>query len=257
MNFHNFDSDEKFDLQGEYSKLAETAEKIVTPQDQKISDAETIINELGSKHVEGLSLDNYENLYNNINAFLDQYSTDSENVTIMTKEDRDKLFGYAINMYKQYEYLYQNLTFSFEVSAEEWHFIDNVLNKKLKYNGNELFNYWQLRIDFLDPVGKQFKELPDEIPGLVINTSVKNMILLSHLLMKHEESGNTKSFYHFKNLLFEIAQMTKLFNAYGVVAERISSKFNTWVNTLNALDGFNDETMRINNMEDVEAEVVE
>lgn len=249
MEFFDFNSGEEFNLQEEYLKLTQTEEKLINPGDKKIKDAEQIILEDGAKYVEGSSLDKYEKFYANLETFLKKYRTDVEEVYNMTTKDRNKLFGYAINIFKNYEYVYQNMVFNFELSKEEWHFIDNVLNKKMKYNGKELFNYWQLRIDFLDKMTEQFKNLPNEIPSLVVNTSVKNMILLSHLLMKHEESaGGNKSFYHFKNILFEIAQMTKLFNAYGVMSERLNNKFNQWINALNELDGYNNEDMRIKNM---------
>jgi hypothetical protein len=250
MEFFDFNSENEFDLKNEYSKLG--TPNLKTPVDRKVTDAEAIILELGSKYVEGASLDTYEKLFANIETFLRTYRTDSDIVNNMVTDDRDKLFGYGVNMFKMYENLYQNLIFNFEISKDEWHFIDNVLNKKLKYNGQELFNYWQLRGEFLDPVGKQFKSLPKEIPSLVVTTSVRNMVLLSHLLMKHEETGGNKSFYHFKDVLLEIAQMTKLFNAYGVMSERISNKVSQWINTLNALDGYNDEETRIKNMDVVE-----
>jgi len=35
--------------------------------------------------------------------------------------------------------------------------------------------------------------------------------------------------------------MTKLFNAYGVMLERSTNKFNNWVNALNAMDGYNND----------------
>jgi len=253
MGFHDFNSEEEFNLQEEYSNLI--INKLDTPDEKKIKDAEQIIDELGKKYVEGVSLDKYENLFSSLNAFLNKYRTDSDEVISMSRNERDQLFGYSISMYKEYERIYQSLVFNFELSQEEWHFIENVLNKKLKYNGQELFNYWQLRVDFLDPTSEQFKELPKEIPGIVVSTSVKNMILLSHLLMMHEENGNTKSFYYFKDILFEIASMTKLFNAYGVMSERLSKMFNEWINALNAIDNYNDETTRINDM--VESEVEE
>lgn len=244
MNYFDFNSEDEFNLDEEYSKLNTT--NLEVPNEKKVTDAEHIIHDLGSKYVEGASLDKYETLYANIETFLRKYRTDSDEVTMMTKEDRDKLFGYGITMFKEYEHIYQNMVFSFELSSEEWHFIDNVLNKRMKYNGQEVFNYWQLRVDLLDNLTQQFKELPKEIPGLVVTTSVKNLILMSHLLMKHEENaGGNKSFMHFKNILFEIAQMTKLFNAYGVMAERLSNKFNQWINALNAIDGYNDESERV------------
>jgi len=254
MEFFDFNSDNEFNLNEEYSKVDT---KVVTPSERKANDAEQIIFELGKKYVEGLSLDKYEMLYSNLEIFLKKYQTDSDNVTQMTKGDRDKLFGYAITMFKEYEHTYQNLALNFELSKEEWHFIDNALSKKMKYNGQEIFNYWQLKIDFLDMLENQFKQLPKEVPGIVVTTSVRNMILMSHLLMKHEENGSTRSFYHFKDILFEIAQMTKLFNAYGVMSERLSNKFNQWINALNAIDGYNNEETRINDMTQEEPEIAE
>lgn len=64
---------------------------------------------------------------------------------------------------------------------------------------------------------------------------------MSHLLMKHEEKGSTEQFHNFRTVLTEIAKMTRLFNAYGVMLERLTNKFNNWVNALNMIDGFNNE----------------
>lgn len=245
MNFFDFNSENEFNLSEEYSKLS--TEKTLTPGDKKIKDAEHIILELGKKYVEGLSLDKYETMYSNIESFLKKYRTDSKDVEKMSKEDRDKLFGYCITMFREYEQHYQDMVFNFELSREEWNFVHNVLSRKMKYNGQEVFNYWELKVNFLDNLESQFKELPKEIPSIVVTTSVKNLILMSHLLMKHEENvgSNNKNFYNFRNVLFEIAQMTKLFNAYGVMSERLSNKLNQWINAINAIDGYNDENERI------------
>jgi hypothetical protein len=59
--------------------------------------------------------------------------------------------------------------------------------------------------------------------------------------MKHEEKGSTDSFHYFRTVLTEIAKMTKLFNAYGVILERTTNLFNNWVNALNAMDGYNND----------------
>jgi len=248
MEFFDFNSENEFNLDEEYSKL-NTKKAVETPTGKKNKDAENIILELGQKYIEGASLDKYESLYSNLDVFLNKYQTDSENVTSLDKDDRDKLFGYGITMFKEYEQTYQNLILNFEMSREEWHFIDNVLSKKMKYNGQEIFNYWQLKIDFLDMLEEQFKSLHKDVPGIVVTTSVRNMILMSHLLMSHQESaGGNKSFHHFRVILFEIAQMTKLFNAYGVMSERLSNKFSEWINALNAIDGYNNELTRMGEM---------
>lgn len=59
--------------------------------------------------------------------------------------------------------------------------------------------------------------------------------------MKHEEKASTDSFHYFRTILTEIAKMTKLFNAYGVMLERVTNRFNHWVNALNTMDGYNND----------------
>ena len=41
-------------------------------------------------------------------------------------------------------------------------------------------------------------------------------------------------------LMLKKAQ-TKLFNAYGVILERVTNQFQNWVNSLNAMDGYNSD----------------
>ena len=59
--------------------------------------------------------------------------------------------------------------------------------------------------------------------------------------MKWEEKGGTENFHHFRNILTEVAKMTRLFNAYGVILERVTNSFNNWVNALNAMDNLNND----------------
>lgn len=252
MEFFDFKSEGQFNLHEEYSKLEEA--KIETPNERKIKDAQHVIKELGVKYVEGSSLDEFEKNFENLETFLSRFRTDSPEVENMSTQERTKLFGYAITMQKQFENIYQNLRFNFEMTRDEWHFVFNVLTNRLKYNGNEVFNFWQLKIDFLDSVDGQFKSLPKEIDSVILTTAVRNLILLSHLLMKYEESAGNKSFYHFKNILFEIAQMTKLFNAYGVMAERLGNKMTQWINVLGDMDNLSDDARieKLNSEEIVE-----
>jgi hypothetical protein len=238
----DFKSDEKFDLNSEYTSMFGTEEFIPkNPNESKLQDAENIINELGGKYIEGLSLQKYEEFYLNLNEFLKKFRTDSEEVKSMTKDDRDKLFGYGKEMFKIYQNKYGKLDFNFELSLEEWHYIYNTLTRKISYDGKEVFNYWELFNSFLEPTNEMVLKLPKELKSFVPICSIQSLILLSHLLMKWEEKGSTKSFYHFINILTEIAQMTKLFNAYGVIVERMTNRFNNWVNALNAMDGYNND----------------
>lgn len=240
-NFFDFKSEEKFDLNEQYSNLfGEEGYKQTNPNESKLKDAENIIEE-SIRYVEFTSLERYEKSFLNLNEFLVKFRTDSEEVKNMTEEERSKLFGYGKELFTYYQNQYSSLNFNFELSIKEWNFIDHTLTKKLLYNGQELFNYWELFTKFIEPTRKTVSSLPKGTESFVALCSIQNLILLSHLLMKHEEKGSTDSFYYFKNVLGEIAKMTKLFNAYGVMLERITNRFNHWVNAINAIDGYNND----------------
>lgn len=239
-NFFDFQSGEAFNLNEEYVKLFGESDFIPkNPNETKLKDAANTIAELGSKYVEGLSLQKYETVYINLNEFLTKFKTDSEEVKNMTKEDRNKLFGYGRELFSTYQEQYAKLDFNFEVSVKEWHYIENTLTKKLSYNGQELFNYWELYMKFIKPTKDIADRLPKGVETFIPVASVQSLILMSHLLMKHEEKASTDSFHYFRTVLTEIAKMTKLFNAYGVMLERVTNRFNHWVDALNAIDGFN------------------
>jgi hypothetical protein len=247
--FFDFNSGAEFNLGEEYKSLfKEDTFKAENPNEAKLKDAEKIIVELGAKYVEGLSLQKYENIYMNLTEFLNKFRIDSDEVKNMTKEDRDKLFGYGKELFASYQNQYSNLYFNFELSIKEWNYMFNTLTKKISYNGQELFNYWELFMKFIGPTKEMADKLPKQLETFVPICSIQSLILLSHLLMKHEEKGSTDSFHYFRTVLTEIAKMTRLFNAYGVMLERTTNHFNNWVNALNVMDGFNNDE-RINESE--------
>lgn len=248
--FFDFNSGENFDINKEYKEMFDTNEFIHTnPNDDKLKDAEKVIVELGGKYVEVLSLKEYEAAYVNVTNFLSKFRTDSDEIKNVEKSDRDKFFGYAKELFRDYQDKYSGLYFNFELTKEEWHYIEHTLTKKISYNGQELFNYYELYKSFLQPTGEMVKSLPSGLESFIPKISIQNLVLLSHLLMAHEEKGSTKSFHHFRTVLTETAQMTKLFNAYGVMLERSTNQFNNWINALNAIDGFNNDN-RVENSEE-------
>jgi lantibiotic modifying enzyme len=247
--FFDFRGTEEFNLNDEYSKLfGEEEFKPSNPNETKLKDAESIIEELGSKYIEGLSLQKYEKIFVNLTDFLTKFRTDSEEVQNMTEQERSKLFGYAKELFSSYQQQYSNLQFNFELSIKEWNFIEHTLTKKLSYNGQELFNYWELYVKFLQPTRELVGKLPKDLEAFIPICSVQSLILLSHLIMKHEEKASTDSFHYFRTVLTEVAKMTKLFNAYGVMLERATNRFNHWVDAINAMDGYNNDG-RIDNSE--------
>lgn len=249
--FFDFRSDKDFNLDEEYVKVfGEDKVQPVNPNEAKLKDAESIIEEFGARYIEGLSLQKYEEYFINISEFLQKFRTDSDVVKNMTTDERDKLFGYGKELFQAYQKQYNSLEFNFELSLKEWRYVENTLTKKMSYNGQELFNYWELYTKFIQPTKEIADKLPKQLESFVPICSIQSLILLSHLLMKWEEKGGTDSFHHFRNVLTESAKMTRLFNAYGVIAERVTNRFNNWVNALNAMDGYNDD----NRTDGIEAE---
>lgn len=241
--FFNFKSNEEFDLNKEYFNLFEKEEfDPINPDEKKLKDAEQIIQEIGAKYLESTSIQEYESIFINLSEFLVRFRTDSKEVKEMTKDDRDKLWAYGKELFTTYQDKYRNLRFNFELSVKEWNYVDHTLTKKLPYNGTELFNYWELYIHFIEPTRNIVDNLSKQkIESFIPTCSIQDLVLLSHLLMKHEEKASTESFHHFRNVLTEIAQMTKLFNAYGVILERVGNRYTNWVNSLNAMDNYNND----------------
>lgn len=247
--FFDFNSDKEFNLNEEYSILFNGEEfKKIDPNERKLKDAEDIIKDFGRQYMDVVSLKRYEDSYVNLNLFIDKFSVESDVVKKMTKNDRDKLFGYGKELFIFYQNQYKGLTFNFEISRKEWSYVAHTLNKKMSYNGDEVFNYWELYTKFIEPTSEIESKLNKNIESFTPICSIQNLVLLSHILMKHEEKGGSESFKSFRNVLAEIGKMMKLFNAYGVILERISGRFDNWVNSLNSLD----ELFGENNNEKVE-----
>lgn len=248
-NLFDFTANQEFDLNAEYDALFHGEEyKQNNPNEAKLKDAESIIAEFGSLYLENTSLTNYESAYNNLNEFLTRFRTDSDEVKNMTESDRTKLFAYGKELFSNYNAKYSSICFNFELSRKEWHYIDHTLTNKLSYNGQEIFNYWELYTKFIEPTNEIFKNLPKSIESFTPICSIQSLVLLYHLLMKHEEKGGSDSFTYFRTVLAEIGKMTKLFNAYGVILERVTNQFQNWVNSLNAMDGYNSDDRIIGNV---------
>lgn len=238
----DFSSGQEFDLNAEYKKMFDSDDLIkFNPNELELRDAEEVIKKDGLQYVENSTLGQFENTFQNVNTFFSKYRIDSDVVKNMTKSDRDKLFGYGKELFNSLKKSYELMEFNFEMTAKEWAYLEHTMTKKLSYDGNTVFTYWEVFSNWIDPTSRVAKSLPREVPSFTPSIPVRQLVLLSHLFFKHEEKGSTDSFYSFKKLLFEIAKMTKIFNAYGVLVVRVENRYKHWVNALNAMDGLNTE----------------
>ena len=118
--FFDFTSDAAFNLDEEYVKYFGNNEIIKdNPSEVELKDAEKIIQEDGQKYMEYSSVNNYEKIFLNINEFFKKYRTDSDEVKNMTSSDRDKLFGYGKEFFKEYKIALENLGYKITIYAFE------------------------------------------------------------------------------------------------------------------------------------------
>ena len=240
--FFDFTANQEFNLDEEYKKLFNTEELIkVNPANKELADAEDIIKKEGPNYVEATTLANFENKLQNATEFFKKYGVETDTVKTMTRSDRDKLFGYGKELYNSLKEAYETIEFNFEMTPKEFAFLEHTMTKKLTYNGNEIFTYWELYSNWIEPTIRAAKQLPKDLPSFVPSIPVRQLVLLQHLIFKHEEKGSEQSFYSFRKIVFELAKMTKIFNAYGVLVVRVENRFKHWIDALGAMDGLNSD----------------
>ena len=98
---------------------------------------------------------------------------------------------------------------------------------EVKYNGDEVFNFSELYKKFWSNV--QEKVADDKLAETYTFTvDIKLILILHHLIKGHTVMGKTHDFYYFQSILFQIAKINKLFNAYNIIIERIKSDRELW-----------------------------
>jgi hypothetical protein len=80
-----------------------------------------------------------------------------------------------------------------------------------------------LKDNYLD---KKFDKLEDGSYMTYIN--VNDLIIFYHLISKYKVKGITNEHYDYLQILTKIGERIKLFNAYNVVVQRLSTDFQMW-----------------------------
>jgi hypothetical protein len=94
-----------------------------------------------------------------------------------------------------------------------------------------VFNY----VDFYESV---WKTAQSELAAgktkdtFTLTFKIKDILILHHLIKTYKVKGGGEEFIYFRNILYGIAQINKLFNAYSIVTERIKEDCKIWGGSL-------------------------
>jgi hypothetical protein len=192
----------------------EEAENIVTNNDYTSMIQEEFVQELESKR-------------KRVEDFIRKYNPNTEEVKQFTFRDVEKVYAisnYLLNSYIQYV---NEMRFSFVLTKPEYKFLNRALVREIEYNADEIFNFVELYDNFWK--GVQVKvENEASADSYTVSADMKMILILHHLIKGYKVKGMVGEFKNFRSVLFKIAQMNKLFNAYNIIIERIKADRETW-----------------------------
>lgn len=193
-------------------------------------ESDNIIKTNSSKYLNKDYIDMMNNDHNNLRSMLKKYDVNSEIVKKMSEKDKDKIYGLAEYLFNEYQKKLNNMNFNFPLTNDEWKFMFDVLYNKLEYDQNEIFQLKEVREKYLSKVDELSKTSKNYDIQTVIN--VNDLIILYHIISKHKVKGINKQHYSYLNILTKIAERIKLFNAYNVWIQRLSTDFQSWGGSL-------------------------
>ena len=224
----DFNTTEGFNHQEYYSALEKIAQKNETAKNEE---AESIVDEQAKTMIDSEFVEELVKKRKTIESFIRKYDPNLESTKELEILDVDKIYAisnYLLNSYIQYV---NEMKFIFEMSKLEVKFLNRVLLNEIDYNGDEVFNYAELFNGFWKEAKERF-ETEKDTETFIFKVSIKNILILHHLIKGYTVKGRTQDFVHFQNILFQIAKVNKLFNAYNIIIERIKGDREIWGNAI-------------------------
>ena len=194
-------------------------------------EAENIVKEFSVKFLGEEFTTKYNHQKDNLWAFLRKYDATGDLVKGMGEQDKDKIYDIAEYLFNDYQMNLNHLNFIFPLSYEEHKFLYDVMTKKLEYNQDEVFQMEDLKENYLD-FYKTFKKEGVSENNLNTIININHLVILYHLFSKYKVKGVQSDFENFKGILRKIGERTKLYNAYNVMVQRLSSQFQVWGGSL-------------------------
>jgi len=202
----------------------------------ELEEADNIINTLGEKYVNKDYSAEINKVKSNIDNFFKKYDTENGDLKKLSNVERTNIYTVANFLIANYKNVLQKLTFKFDLTIKEYKFLSSALERKMHYNGADIFNVIDLNESYLKPWKKYVDTLPKDQESFPIDIDITSMVMIYHFLQKHSVKGISAEFYVFVSLLKKIADTNKIYNAYNVKEERLKQTFLQWNNNLDALD---------------------
>jgi len=227
----DFNTTEEFDVQGYYGALERIAKK---NESAKNEEAESIVDEQAKTMIDGEFVEELVKKRKTVESFIRKYDPNNESIKDLELNDVDKIYAisnYLLNSYIQYV---NEMKFIFEMDRLEVKFLNRILLNEIDYNGDEVFNYAELYNNFWKDAKERY-ETEKDTEKFIFKVSIKNILILHHLIKGYSVKGRTQDFVYFQNILFKIAKVNKLFNAYNIIIERIKGDREIWGNALDEI----------------------
>jgi len=233
----NFEEQGEFNVSEYYSALVKIAKK---NENFKNEEAESVV-EQAKEIIVDTYIDELNAKRKTVEDYIRKFNPNSKDVQDMELQDVDKVYAisnYLLNAYIQF---INEMEFVFTLSKLEAKWLNKVLTKELAYNGDEIFNFAEMYNNFWKNVQDKMEE-DKNADQYTFHVPIKTLLILHHLIKEHKVTGRTHDFTHFQSILFQIAKINKLFNAYNIIIERIKSDREIWGNSI-------DEVMKVKDPE--------
>lgn len=228
----NFSDNNDFNVSDYYSALEKIAEK---NNNLKHEEAENIVNDKAKDMIDDEFVAELDTKRQTVINFLKKYDPNKKETQDLELQDVDKVYAisnYLLNSYIQYV---NDMKFVFELTKLEFKFLNKILTSEIEYDGDEVFNYVEFYDSFWVHVKNKFEEEDKNAEKHTFKVSIKTLLILHHLIKGYKVKGRTVDFKNFRNILFRIAQINKLFNAYNIIIERIKKDRELWGNALDEI----------------------
>lgn len=231
---YDFSSNEEFNFDENYGHLQELKS---SSEEAKQLEAENVIKDLCPKYMNEQEVLEIEKLKKNMEAFLRKYNVEGEYMkAIPSTPDGEKLktkiFAIGQLLYNNFHSRINNISFNILWTRDEYKLINYAFTDKGEHDGQSVYNIYELKTTYLDAWKDTERKLDRSTTSFLINIDIKNMVMFYHYINKHVVKGLGKDFETFKSILDKIVDTHKIFNAFGVIKERLGVDFNFWVGAL-------------------------
>lgn len=145
-----------------------------------------------------------------------------------TEEEKDNLYKSAVDLWQNFINTLKDAKYNFHLNRGQYQFLTDLILKKLEYDVNTVF----FAIELTNTMGsmKDAKYTNDkELISFPVNAT--EITYIYHLISKHTVKGLTRDSYTFSQVLYRIANISKIFNYYESYSKELSKDIQEWVAT--------------------------